>query len=122
MNISKLAVWFSLFALNACAQQPTQPQAESPVQSEQPAAATPAPAPKPRVVVRPQVKPPTLPLFSKMPRLPLAKPIPKRTRITVDPAILARYAGTYELAPGFLATVTHEEGRLAPALQAEEPR
>ncbi len=61
MNISKLAVWFSLFALNACAQQPTQPQAESPVQSEQPAAATPAPAPKPRVVVRPQVKPPTLP-------------------------------------------------------------
>ena len=46
------------------------------------------------------------------PRVPLAKPIPKRTRITVDPAILARYAGTYQLAPGFLATVTHEEGRL----------
>lgn len=46
------------------------------------------------------------------PRVPLAKPIPKRTRITVEPAILARYAGTYELAPGFQATVTHEEGRL----------
>lgn len=63
MNISKPAVWpllFSLFALGACAQQPTQPQAESPGQSEQPAAA--APAPKPRVVARPQVKPPTLPV------------------------------------------------------------
>ena len=62
MNISKPAVWFSLLALGACAQQPTQPQAESAVQPEQPAAAAPAPAPKPRVVVRPQVKPPTLPV------------------------------------------------------------
>jgi serine-type D-Ala-D-Ala carboxypeptidase/endopeptidase len=46
------------------------------------------------------------------PRVPLAKPIPHRTRITVDPAVLARYAGTYEIAPGFLVAVTHEEGRL----------
>jgi YD repeat-containing protein len=46
------------------------------------------------------------------PRVPLAKPIPKRTRITVDAAVLARYAGTYEIAPGFLVAVAHEEGRL----------
>ena len=46
------------------------------------------------------------------PRVPLAKPIAKRTRITVDAAVLARYAGTYEIAPGFLVAVAHEEGRL----------
>jgi YD repeat-containing protein len=46
------------------------------------------------------------------PRVPLAKPMSKRTRITVDAAVLARYAGTYEIAPGFLVAVAHEEGRL----------
>jgi tetratricopeptide (TPR) repeat protein len=63
MNISKPVIWFSLLALAACAQQPVQPQAEPQaepqVQSEQPAAA--APAPKPRVVVRPNVRQPPLP-------------------------------------------------------------
>lgn len=46
------------------------------------------------------------------PRVPLAKPIPSRTRVTVAPAVLARYAGSYEIAPGFVVGVTHEEGRL----------
>ncbi|MEO8441173.1 MAG: tetratricopeptide repeat protein [Betaproteobacteria bacterium] len=57
--MSKPAVWLSLLALAACAQQPVQPEAEPPAQPAQPAAA--APAPKPRVVVRPSVKPPVLP-------------------------------------------------------------
>ena len=55
MNIYKPAAGFLLLALAACAQQPTQPEA----QSAQPSAE--APAPKPRVVVRPNVKTPTLP-------------------------------------------------------------
>lgn len=46
------------------------------------------------------------------PKVPLAKPVPTRTKITVAPEILARYAGSYELMPGFVAVVTHEEGRL----------
>ena len=46
------------------------------------------------------------------PRVPLAKPIPTRTRITVSPEILARYAGNYELAPGFVVNVAHEAGQL----------
>jgi tetratricopeptide (TPR) repeat protein len=58
MNMSKPAVWLSLLALAACAQQPVQSQAEP---SAQPAAEAPSPAPKPRVVVRPSVKPPVLP-------------------------------------------------------------
>jgi CubicO group peptidase (beta-lactamase class C family) len=32
--------------------------------------------------------------------------------VAVDPAILASYAGTYELAPGFVLTVTSDGGRL----------
>jgi tetratricopeptide (TPR) repeat protein len=61
MNICKPAVWCSLFALAACAQQPVQPQAEAPANPEAPAAAAP-PAAKPRVVVRPpSVKTPVLP-------------------------------------------------------------
>ena len=59
MNISMLAkpaALLSALALAACAQQPVQPQAEAPA-AEQPT----APAPKPRVVVRPTVKPPVLP-------------------------------------------------------------
>src|SRR4051812_28841655 len=61
MNISKPAVWCSLFALVACAQQPVQPQADLEGSTEPPAAAAP-PAPKPRVVVRPpSVKTPVLP-------------------------------------------------------------
>lgn len=57
MNIFQSAVWFSLLtlAVAACAQQPVQQDA----QSEPPAAAT--PAPKPRVVVRPNTKPAVLP-------------------------------------------------------------
>jgi tetratricopeptide (TPR) repeat protein len=61
MNISTPAVWFSLLALAACAQQPVHPQAEPSAQPEQPAAAAPLPAPKPRVVVRPNVPQPELP-------------------------------------------------------------
>jgi tetratricopeptide (TPR) repeat protein len=57
MTIFKPAVWVSLFALTACAQQPTQPE----VQPEQPVQAAPAPAQKPRVVVRPTAKPAVLP-------------------------------------------------------------
>jgi tetratricopeptide (TPR) repeat protein len=56
MNIYQPAAWFALLALAACAEQPTRPE----IQSEQPAVT--APAPKPRVVVRPNsVKPPVLP-------------------------------------------------------------
>ena len=61
MNMSKPAVWLSLLALAACAQQPVQSQVEPSAQPAQPAAGTPSPAPKPRVVVRPSVKPPVLP-------------------------------------------------------------
>lgn len=46
------------------------------------------------------------------PRVPLAKPVPSRTRVTVAPELLARYAGSYELAPGFVVAVAHEAGRL----------
>ena len=57
MNLFKPAAWLSLFALAACAEQPTRPD----VQSEPPAAIAP-PAQKPRVVVRPNsAKPPALP-------------------------------------------------------------
>ncbi|MCE9641027.1 MAG: tetratricopeptide repeat protein [Betaproteobacteria bacterium] len=56
MNIYQPTAWFALLALAACAEQPTRPE----TQSEQPAVA--APAPKPRVVVRPNsAKPPVLP-------------------------------------------------------------
>ena len=55
MNIYKLAVSIPVLALAACAQQPLQPEA----QPAQPGAF--APAPKPRVVVRPAAKPPVLP-------------------------------------------------------------
>lgn len=56
MNIYQPAAWLTLLALAACAEQPTRPE----VQSEPPAVT--APAPKPRVVVRPNnVKPPVLP-------------------------------------------------------------
>jgi tetratricopeptide (TPR) repeat protein len=55
MNIYKPAVWGSLLALVACAQQPTQPEAQ-PEQSAQS-----APAPKPRVVVRPPANAVVLP-------------------------------------------------------------
>jgi tetratricopeptide (TPR) repeat protein len=61
MNISTPAIWFSLLALAACAQQPVQPQAEPSAQPDQPAAAAPPPVPKPRVVVRPNVPQPVLP-------------------------------------------------------------
>jgi CubicO group peptidase (beta-lactamase class C family) len=44
--------------------------------------------------------------------IPLAQPPKKRSEIAVDPALLERYAGEYELAPGFLLTVTREGGRL----------
>ena len=56
MKILKLAVWAPVLALAACAQQPLQP---ADAQPEQPAAQ--APAPKPRVVVRPPAKPRVLP-------------------------------------------------------------
>src|SRR5258706_543422 len=59
MNIFKSAVCCSLFALAVCAQQPVQSQSESPAPAEQPPGA--APTPKPRVVVRPNVKAPVLP-------------------------------------------------------------
>jgi len=62
MNMSKPAVWLSLLALAACAQQPVQSQQPEPsAQPAQPAATPPSPAQKPRVVVRPSVKPPVLP-------------------------------------------------------------
>ncbi len=59
MKILKLAVWAPVLALAACAQQPPQPGEAQPVQPVQPAAQ--APAPKPRVVVRPPAKPRVLP-------------------------------------------------------------
>ncbi|HXD51560.1 MAG TPA: hypothetical protein VN689_06695, partial [Burkholderiales bacterium] len=56
MNIYKLAVSIPALALMACAQQPLQQdeQTETPVVAD-------APAPKPRVVVRPATKVPVLP-------------------------------------------------------------
>lgn len=56
MNFLKLAVGLQVLALAACAQQPLLP---GDAQPEQPAAL--APAPKPRVVVRPTARPPVLP-------------------------------------------------------------
>jgi hypothetical protein len=35
-----------------------------------------------------------------------------RTSVTVDPAILATYAGVYELSPTFAITITLENGQL----------
>ena len=55
MNIFKLAVSIPALVLAACAEQPTRPD----VQAEQPTAV--APAPKPRVVVRPTARQPVLP-------------------------------------------------------------
>ena len=55
-NILKLAALVPILALAACAQQPLKPREAQP---EQPAAE--APAPKPRVVARPAVKPQVLP-------------------------------------------------------------
>jgi CubicO group peptidase (beta-lactamase class C family) len=40
------------------------------------------------------------------------QPPPPRQAIQVDPALLAAYAGTYELAPSFSITITLENGRL----------
>ena len=45
-------------------------------------------------------------------RFPLSRPQAARTRITLPTEILQRYVGRYELAPGFIATVTLEGGRL----------
>ena len=56
MNFLRLVIGVPVLALAACAQQPVQ-QADA--QPEQPVAK--APAPKPRVVVRPTAKPPVLP-------------------------------------------------------------
>ena len=62
MKILKLAVWAPVLALAACAQQPLQPGDAQPVQPVQPAPpAVQAPAPKPRVAVRPPAKPRVLP-------------------------------------------------------------
>ncbi len=49
---------------------------------------------------------------SAWPRLPLGTPFPERTAITVDPAVLARYAGVYEGPKGVRRTVTVEGGKL----------
>jgi uncharacterized protein YneR len=46
------------------------------------------------------------------PSAPLAAPPKTRAEIAVDAAILARYAGRYELAPGVNVDVTREEGHL----------
>ncbi len=46
------------------------------------------------------------------PSAPLIAPPKKRAEIAVDAATLARYAGRYELAPGFHVDVTPEGGRL----------
>ena len=39
-------------------------------------------------------------------------PPDERKAISVDPAILRQYAGSYEVAPGILLTITLEDGRL----------
>ncbi len=46
------------------------------------------------------------------PKAPLSKPPVARTAITVDPATLAQYAGTYELSPEFAIAVTVEQDAL----------
>jgi CubicO group peptidase (beta-lactamase class C family) len=40
------------------------------------------------------------------------QPLPSRKEVQVDPAILQKYVGIYELAPDFLLTVTMEDGKL----------
>lgn len=55
------------------------------------------------------------------PSLPLSKPTPARKSIALDPAVFDRYVGKYELKPGFVLTITREEGRFF--LQAtDQPR
>jgi hypothetical protein len=44
---------------------------------------------------------------------------PPRKEIHVSPQLLARYAGTYELAPGVEATMTVEDGRLMTQLTGQ---
>jgi hypothetical protein len=38
--------------------------------------------------------------------------VPTREEVALDPAVLERYVGVYELRPGFDLTVTREDGRL----------
>ena len=40
------------------------------------------------------------------------KPLPVHAEINVTPEVLSRYIGEYKLAPGFILTVTVEEGRI----------
>jgi D-alanyl-D-alanine-carboxypeptidase/D-alanyl-D-alanine-endopeptidase len=51
-------------------------------------------------------------LDSGFPLAPPVKPPKDRKEITLDPKILARYPGKYELAPTFHITVTLEDGKL----------
>jgi hypothetical protein len=39
-------------------------------------------------------------------------PVPARKEITVDPKVLENYTGRFQLAPGFILTITREGGRL----------
>ncbi len=53
--------------------------------------------------------------------LPLTAPPAARKEITVAPAVLAQYAGTYRLAPTFAITVTVENGSLM-AQATDQPK
>jgi CubicO group peptidase (beta-lactamase class C family) len=46
------------------------------------------------------------------PAIPLVQAAKQRKEVKVDPAILERYAGRYQLAPTFVITVTHEGNHL----------
>ncbi len=52
--------------------------------------------------------------------LPPHKPITARKEIAVDPAILARYAGVYQLPAGVDLTVSVEDGKLM--VQSGQPK
>jgi serine-type D-Ala-D-Ala carboxypeptidase/endopeptidase len=46
------------------------------------------------------------------PLVPLREPPKQHKQVAVDPRLFAGYIGRYELAPGFILTVTQEDGRL----------
>ena len=54
-------------------------------------------------------------------RAPLSRPPVQRTRITLPAGALAAFAGRYQLAPGFVATVIHDGDRLF-VQPANQPR
>ena len=55
------------------------------------------------------------------PAIPLLQPAKERKEVKIDPAVLDKYVGRYQLAPTFIVTVTREGDHLF-AQATEQPR